>query len=109
MTCYLGSVVERARESLDMKKHVRAAVVGLHLTVYPADPKVPGSQVRFVDEQRRELGMSPEYIRLVSREKLHAILAAFAVGATEIKWMDGSTLVLDEAQHTIRIGAETAG
>lgn len=91
-----------------MKKDVQAATAGLHLTVYPADPNVPGSQVRFVDRQGRELGVSPEFVRLESRERLHAILAAFAEGATQIKWMDGSTLVLDTAKHRIKVEAKAS-
>ena len=99
MRGYFGRVVERVRE----RWKLREAAVGLNLAVHPFSPDTPGSQMRFVDRHGRELGISPGFVRSESRERLHAILAAFAAGATEIKWIDGTVLVLDVAKHTIHV------
>ena len=47
-----------------------------------------------VDRNGREMKVSPELIKLSGHDERLAILAAFAAGATEIKWRDGSTLTL---------------
>jgi len=115
MAGYLRRVFRRARlrqkqaTLLRGEEKLREAAAGLNLAVQPSDPDVPGSQARIIDRHKREMGISPQFLRFESRERLHAILAAFAAGAMEIKWIDGNTLVLDVAQHTIKVDVAPAG
>ena len=73
---------------------IREAAAGLNVAV--RSERTPSGHTDFVavDQHAREMRISPGVVSVMPRGHAHAMLAAFAVGATEIKWRDGSTLML---------------
>ena len=80
---------------LDIAQAFRETAAGLNLAAR-IEPGCGGQPPKFsvVEQHGWVLRVTPELVRLLERDKLHAILAAFAAGATEIKWRDGTTLTL---------------
>lgn len=66
---------------------IRTAVAGLNLAW-----RVEKDVACFVDKQRREARMTIALVQEIAEDTLHAILAAFATGATEIRWSNGASL-----------------
>ena len=72
---------------------IREAAAELNLAVR-VEYYGPGHPKLFVvDDHRREMQISPQLVRGMPKENLHALLAAFVVGATEIR-VGEKTIVL---------------
>lgn len=91
---------QQARESKESRlaePQLRAAADGLALTVRVDAVGLGVTRHRrffVVDQTGRALRISPQLVLDISASRLRAVLAAFAEGATAIKWLDGTTLVL---------------
>ena len=86
--------------TIEEERTIREASASLNLAV--RSERISSGNMVFIalDQHGREMRISPELVRLAARDQLNAVLAAFAVGATEIKWRDGTTLVLSIEAET---------
>ena len=86
-------IAERSRDEKAARlfePELRAAADGLDLTV-TAEQYISGRGFFVTDRTGRRMRVSHAIRKWFSLAKLRAILAAFAEGATEIKWTDGTT------------------
>jgi len=72
------------RTETEEERKIRAAAAGLNLAVRLEPGLGASPEVFVVEGHGREMQITPELVRLASPEHLHALLAAFAAGATQV-------------------------
>jgi len=90
-----------SRESRLFEPELRAAADGLALTVRVEQNSLRRS-LYVTDRTGRAMEVGHAIRKWISQSNLRAILAAFAEGAAEIKWQDGTILEMliePEAKH----------
>lgn len=82
-----------AETTSEEERTIQEAAAGLNVAV--RSERTPSGQTVFiaVEGYGREMRISPELVRTMPSDHIHATLAAFAVGATEIRFGE-KTMVL---------------